>query len=804
MKRTIIILLSLLVVASMVLTACAPAPAEAPKEEAPKQEAPKQEAPKEETPKQEAPKEEKPAEQPAAASAVKELKIIWAEWDPSNYLQQLANEYEKVSGVKVTVVQEPWGTFSDRVFTEFAGKGASYDLVVGDSQWLGQGATQGHYVDISDIFMTDLNGKSLSPATVAAYAEYPAGSGKYWSYPTEGDAIGWSYRKDLFEDPAEKEAFKAKYGYDLDVPKTMTELRDIAEFFTRPDKNQYGIAVYTQKDYDGLVMGFEQALWNFGGDWGDFKTYKVDGIVNSEDSIKALEFYQGLYKFAPPGSSNDFFAESLNHFTSGEVAMAMNYFAFFPGLANPSTNKFAEKTGFFSNPDGPKARHTSLGGQGMSIVAYVSPERQAAAKEFLKWFAKDETQQKWAELGGYTCNATILKSDAFLNNTPYNKAFSESMLMVKDFWNVPIYVELLNVAKTALHKYVVGGEGTAKEALDLISAEWTKLFEENGYTKAGAEAPAAPAGGGKLVFIPKGSGNPFFDKGCKPGAEEAAKELGYELVYSAPPEPNADSQVQLIDAAVAAGDVKAIMVSANDPDALCPSLKKAREAGVVVMAWDSDVAVDCRQAFLAPADTAGIGGDQVKIMCDMLGGPGKCEGEVAILSAASTATNQNAWIEVMKEEFKKPDYAKMTLVATVYGDDKDQKSYDEALGLFKTYPNLKGIIAPTTVGVAAAGKAVTDEKLIGKVMVTGLGLPSQMNEYIKNGAAPVVALWNPVDLGYGAVYLADALLKGTITGAEGDAYKGGRLGDYKVGKDGVVILGGLFRFVKDNVDSFSF
>jgi len=482
--RKLFSIVSILVILSMVLAACAaPAPAPAPKEEAPKQEAPKEEAPPAEAPKEEAPKEEPPAEEPkpAAAGDVKELKIIWAEWDPSNYLQQLVNDYEKETGVKVTVVQEPWGSFADRVFTEFAGKGGSYDLVIGDSQCLGQGATQGHYGELTDIFESELNGKALSQPTVQYYAEYPAGSKKYWSYPTEGDAIGWSYRKDLFEDPKEMEGFKAKYGYDLAIPQDLSQLRDIAEWFTRPEKNLYGIAVYTQKDYDGLVMGIEQVLWNFGGDWGDYATGQVMGIVNSEDSIKALEFYKELYKFAPPGSSNDFYAESLNHYVSGEVAMAMNYFAFFPGLINEKTNQFAKVTCFFSNPKGPKGDFTSLGGQGMSIVSYISPERQAAAKEFLKWFAKTETQQKWAELGGYTCNAEILKTEKFLNNTPYNKAFSESMLKVKDFWNIPAYIDLLNVAKVALHNFVVGDQGTAKEALDSIAEQQDVILKDGGY-----------------------------------------------------------------------------------------------------------------------------------------------------------------------------------------------------------------------------------------------------------------------------------------------------------------------------------
>ncbi len=425
-----------------------------------------------------------PAAQPAAGGDVKELTIIWAEWDPSNYLQELVNEYEAVAGVKIKVVQEPWGTFPDRFGTEMAGQGTSYDLVVGDSQWLGQGATGGWYVELTDVFNTELNGKNLAPATVAAYAEFPKGSGKYWAYPTEGDADGWAYRKDLFEDEKNKTDFKAKYGYDLAIPKTWMELRDIAEFFTRPDQNLYGVSVYTQKDYDALTMGFENVLFSWGADWGDYSTYKVDGILNSKEGVEALDFYKQLYKFMPPGSGNVFWQESVDQFTSGQVAMAMNFFAFFPGLANESTNKFANDTGFFSNPTGPTGkRHAALGGQGLSIVKFISPERQAAAMEFLKWFGKDETQKKWAELGGYTCNSAVLESQEFLDNTPYNRAFAESMTFVKDFWAVPVYGEMMQSGQAELHKFIVEDVGTAQATLDTIAQKHEDILRKGGLLK---------------------------------------------------------------------------------------------------------------------------------------------------------------------------------------------------------------------------------------------------------------------------------------------------------------------------------
>jgi multiple sugar transport system substrate-binding protein len=410
-------------------------------------------------------------------ASAEELTIFWAEWDPANYLQELVNEYTAETGVTVTVQTTPWSDFQTKAFAEFNAKGDAYDLVVGDSQWLGAGATGGHYVDLTDFFNKHKVGESMAPATVKYYAEYPGNSGKYWAIPLEGDADGWAYRKDWFEDPKEKDAFKAKYGYDLDVPKTYKELRDIAEFFYRPDEKRYGIAIYTWNPYDALVMGYENALFSYGGDLGDYSTYKVDGIVNSQKAVDALEMYRELYKFTPPNWGSAFFLENNQAITEGLAAMSMNYFAFFPALANKATNPYADVTGYFANPAGPDGKqHAALGGQGISIVSYS--KKQEAAFKFLEWFIKDETQKKWGELGGYTCNATVLKSDEFRKATPYNEAFYQTMFMVKDFWAVPEYAELLEQMKNRIGPFVVNGEGTAKDALDGVAKDWSDTFKK--------------------------------------------------------------------------------------------------------------------------------------------------------------------------------------------------------------------------------------------------------------------------------------------------------------------------------------
>jgi len=418
-------------------------------------------------------------------AAPKELSILWAQWDPADYLQQLCKEYQAATGIAVKVLQEPWGSFGDRFYTAMAAKGTEWDMVIGDSQWLGTGATSGQYVELTKFMNDNKLVNSVTPATLKYYGEYPTGSKKYWAFPTEGDACGWAYRADLFNDATEKANFKKKYGYELAVPNTWKQFYDIAEFFTRKDKGLYGSAIYTQKDYDALTMGVESALFSYGVDWQD-KNNKVLGVVNSAKAIAAVKLYHDLYQnFQPPGLSNAFFPEMNDAFTSGKAVMIMNYFAFLPALANKGTNpKYYDKVGYFVNPAGPDGQQfAALGGQGMSIISYISKDRQQAALDFIKWFAQDKTQARWAELGGYTCNVKALQSDAFLKSQPYNPAFAKTMTMVKDFWNIPAYAPLLASAQKNLHKYIVENVGTAKEAMDTMAAEQDKILREGGYIK---------------------------------------------------------------------------------------------------------------------------------------------------------------------------------------------------------------------------------------------------------------------------------------------------------------------------------
>ena len=294
----------------------------------------------------------------------------------------------------------------------------------------------------------------------------------------------------------------------------------------------------------------------------------------------------------------------------------------------------------------------------------------------------------------------------------------------------------------------------------------------------------------RIALIVKNLGNSYFDA-CANGAKEAASELGgFEIIYTASAKPTAEDQIAVIDAQIAQ-KVDGIIVSANDADALVPVGKKAMERGIKVMSFDSAIAPAGRLVHLSASSTPLIGAKQVQMIAKTLGG----KGEVAILSAASTMTNQNSWIEAMKEEWKKPEYKDMPLVATVYGDDQDDKSYREMQGLVKAHPNLKGVISPTTIGIRSGAKAIVDGGLVGKVYITGLGLPSEMKDYVLKGACDTFAIWNPVEYGYSSTMIMADILAGADD-PEGSTLSMGKKGETTVGEDGECIMGEPFVFDK--------
>ena len=301
------------------------------------------------------------------------------------------------------------------------------------------------------------------------------------------------------------------------------------------------------------------------------------------------------------------------------------------------------------------------------------------------------------------------------------------------------------------------------------------------------------------AFVFKNTGNPYGEKQMD-GFRKGIEEQGFQAILRAPDQPTAEAQIQIIEQLIAQ-KVASITITANDFNALEPVCKKARSAGIAILSADSALNPASRITHINQADSEKIGRTLIQAAYDMAKG----SGEIAILSATSQASNQNLWIEWMKKELSEnaQKYANLKLVRIAYGDDLRDKSVAETEGLLRTFPNLKVIIAPTTVGIAAAGRVVTDKNLIGKIFVTGLGLPSEMAEYIENGACPYMFLWNPIDVGYLSAYAATAAVSGKITGKAGETFEAGRLGKYTIVKAGdggtEVLLGPPFRFDKSNI-----
>src|SRR5688572_14814985 len=278
-----------------------------------------------------------------------------------------------------------------------------------------------------------------------------------------------------------------------------------------------------------------------------------------------------------------------------------------------------------------------------------------------------------------------------------------------------------------------------------------------------------PAGDGKIRFgiVAKSLGNGFFDAVHK-GADEAAAALNAEIIFTGPTTPTAEGQIETLNALIAQR-VDAIAISANDPDALVPTLQRAMQRGIKVISYDSAVAQPGRQAHLAPSSDVLIG-ETVAQLAAELAPDGK--GKVAVVSATPTSTNQNAWLSKMQQAL--PQHPGLEFVGVVYGDDVADKSYRETVALVKQHPDLAVIVSLSSVGIVAAAKAIEDQGLAGKVKVTGLGLPSELVGYVRKGVVPKFAIWNPIDLGYATTQVAAQLARGAKP--EGQEISLGRVG----------------------------
>lgn len=297
----------------------------------------------------------------------------------------------------------------------------------------------------------------------------------------------------------------------------------------------------------------------------------------------------------------------------------------------------------------------------------------------------------------------------------------------------------------------------------------------------------------RIGLVAKSLGNGFFDAVNK-GANEAAASLDADVIFTGPTTPSAEGQIEVLNSLIAQR-VDAIAVSANDPDALVPTLKRAMQRGIKVISYDSAVAEEGRLVHLAPSSDELIGQTVVQLAAELAPNG---QGKIAVVSATPTSTNQNAWLAQMKAAL--PQYPGLALVAVVYGDDVSDKSYRETVALVKQHPDLAVVISLSSVGIVAAAKAIEDQKLAGKVQVTGLGLPSELAGYVENGVVPKFAIWNPIDLGYSATQIAVRLARGE---SPDEPISIERLGAVTFDANGVGAMGKPFIYDASNVGEFA-
>jgi rhamnose transport system substrate-binding protein len=329
-------------------------------------------------------------------------------------------------------------------------------------------------------------------------------------------------------------------------------------------------------------------------------------------------------------------------------------------------------------------------------------------------------------------------------------------------------------------------------------------FALSSIASASAHKRTATVAGGlktglQVFVIPKQLGNSYFtvsDSVKSGGALAALKTLGETGAETSGSTDTPASQLPVIQADIAKG-AKALIISATDPTALCPTLKRAMASGIAVVTYDSD-APGCRNVFINQASTSAIGESEVDVIAKEMHN----KGQLGIVSAAASATNQNAWIGYMKQELKK--YPKIKLVDTVYGNDDPTTATQVTEGMLQKYPSLGGIISPTTVGIVAAAGVLDSKQYRGKVMLTGLGTPLSMKKYVEDGTVKAFELWNPANLGYLAAYAAVNEASGKISGKTGQKFSAGKLGNYTIGAKGTVLLGPPTVFDKANISKFHF
>lgn len=395
---------------------------------------------------------------PASAQDT-ELSIVWFAWPPCDLLDTITDDYPDAT---VTVSCVPIGQWFDQIFLDFASGGGA-DLPILDSQFMGAAVAGDHVVNLTDWMNENLPVDDYVPAALAAYGEVPAGSGEFYSVPMMTDTRMLVYRTDVFE------------AADFEPPTLWTELLEQAQTFKEGDLIENGFATHWSPDGDLVATTWNHILWSFGGELWDSEAYQVEGVLNTDTGVEAVNFANELWQTAPDGAGSFGFDEVVGAMCNGTTAMIEIWYGFGGAFTDSASCAQADNISFAVVP-GEDEHFISLGGMGISLSAYS--ENQEAALDLIAWLQSDEIQLQWAREGGFPGRISILNSDDFLNSAPYAPSFAEAFQLVKDFWNLPEYQEMLGIQQEFLN-LAITDQMDAQEALDEIALEHQEILNEN-------------------------------------------------------------------------------------------------------------------------------------------------------------------------------------------------------------------------------------------------------------------------------------------------------------------------------------
>ena len=451
---------------------------------------------------------------PPAPAGAEDIVLHMAvpDWPPTRIMKDLADkQYKAPSGNKVTLEPDfiPWPNYYERLAASLTSGEKKYQMAVSDSQWLGAFIEGGYYLKLNKYIDADPQLQAIlrdiHPAVVDAYMTYPYKSKNYYGFPQMPDLLVVYYRKDVFCDPAEQRAFRARYRYKLPcTPQEMNNAdwsmaRDIGEFYRRKAGDKlagqtltddfYGIAYQAGKGYDFASMQINGFIWQYGADiWDETGVPRAHavGVVNSDSAVKAFEHYLALTQYMPPvvktGTMDIFKVDEL--FREGKVAWIIQWIGFGESTITPKTSKVADRSAFAMMPglrgsDGKIIRWSNIGGQPFILTTWNSEKVTREALDFCKWWLSKDTQIKFAKAGGQSALKSVYDAPEYNSFRPWNHAFGPSLDWQKDVWHVPEFFELLVEQQEEFNKAITGQE-TAKQALDTIASFQEKLLKESG------------------------------------------------------------------------------------------------------------------------------------------------------------------------------------------------------------------------------------------------------------------------------------------------------------------------------------